>query len=262
MDTSRGPKRQQGAACVGRLGTWKYLRYQVLSSTIDLMGTYYQDDFVTLYHDDCLENQNWKFADVLVTDPPYGRAWKQGDTNTARGWANSTHAGILNDSTTGVRDAVLGIWGAMKPALAFGDLMLEPPANTKHVLIYDKGTDAGFTGAVGGYRRNVEAVYLIGKGWGSGLGGRSAVVSTAKSAGGNLARTTGHPHTKPSDVMEALVAYAPPGTIADPFAGSGSTLIAAKNLGRKAIGVELDERYCEIAAKRLSQDLLELDWTA
>lgn len=227
-----------------------------------MIKPYYQDDYVTLYHGKAEECPAWLTVDVLITDPPYGRDWKQGDTRSVYGWASDKHQGILNDGTTAVRDAALTAWGIEKPALAFGDLMLEPPANTKHVLIYDKGNDAGFTGAIGGYRRNAEAIYLIGKGWGSGLGGRSAIVSTLKSAGGNLARTTGHPHTKPSDVMEALVAYSPPGTIADPFAGSGSTLVAAKNLGRKSIGVELDERHCETAAKRLSQDLLELEWTA
>ena len=217
---------------------------------------YYQDDYVTLYHGKHEDHPEWLTADVLVTDPPYGRAWKQGDTNKLRGWASDTHEGIANDSTTETRDAALTAWGD-RPALSFGDLMLAPPVGTKHVLIYDKGNDAGFTGAVGGYRRNVEALYLIGKGWGSGLGGRSAIVSTRVSAGGNLARTTGHPHTKPGDVMEALIRNAPAGTIADPFAGSGSTLLAAKNLGRRAIGVELKERYCEIIAKRLSQEVLD-----
>lgn len=221
------------------------------------MNPYYADDLVTLYHGDCRELTAWLEADVLVTDPPYGRAWKQGDTRSVYGWAADNHAGIANDSTTEARDAALAMWGD-RPAFVFGDLMLAPPLGTKHVLIYDKGHDAGFTGAVGGYRRNVEAIYLIGPGHGSGLGGRSAVVSTRSSAGGNLARTTGHPHTKPLDVMGALINDGVPTdkAVADPFAGSGSTLFAAKCLGRRTIGVELDERYCEIAASRLAQDTL------
>lgn len=220
------------------------------------MNPYYQDDKVTLYLGNCLEVNGWLSADVLVTDPPYGRAWRQGDTGSRRGWVSDRHDGIVNDATPEARNRALQVWGD-KPALMFGDLMLPPPGGVKHVLIYDKGNDAGFTGAVGGYRRNVEAIYLIGRGWGSGLGGRSAVVSTRKSAGGNLARTTGHPHTKPGDVMEQLIHAAPVGIIADPFSGSGSTLLAARNLGRKAIGVEIEERYCEIAAKRLDQMCLD-----
>jgi len=220
------------------------------------VSAYYSDDYVTLYCGRCEDHQDWLSADVLVTDPPYGRAWKQGDTRSAFGWASDRHAGIANDESTATRDAALEIWGS-KPALTFGDLMLPPPMGTKHVLIYDKGEAAGFAGAVGGYRRNVEAIYLIGKGWGSGLGGRSAIISTGVAVNGNLQKSTGHPHTKPIGVMEALIMWSPKGVIADPFAGSGSTLVAAKNLGRKVIGVELEEKYCEVIAKRCQQEVLD-----
>ena len=221
------------------------------------MKPYYEDPFVTLWHGDCLELADlWTGADVLVTDPPYGRAWQQGDTGSARGWASDRHEGIANDIDTAARDSAMAAWGE-RPAILFGDMLIAPPRGARIPLVYDKGSDAGFMGAVGGYRRNVEGIYLVGPGWGSGLGGRSAVVSTRASAGGNLARKTGHPHTKPQDVLEELIRNAPPGVIADPFAGSGSTGVAAKALGRRAILVELEERFCEIAARRLSQDVLD-----
>ena len=68
----------------------------------------------------------------------------------------------------------------------------------------------------------------------------------------------GHPTPKPVGLMERLIGRCPPGVIADPFAGSGATLLAARNLGREVIAVEIEEKYCEGMALRLSQQVFDL----
>jgi site-specific DNA-methyltransferase (adenine-specific) len=223
-----------------------------------MSAPYWQGDGISLFLGDCREIDAWLEADVLITDPPYGRAWRQGDLlGHARNAASTT--GIANDDTTATRDAALERWGKTRPAVMFGDLMLEPPPNTKLVCVYRKPFDAGLRGAMGGVRRDAEAIYLINK-WKSGIGGRSSVfassISLVGGTGGLVAKNGGHPHTKPGDVMAELISLTD-GVIADPFAGSGSTLLAARSQGRPAIGVELEERYCEIAARRLDQGVLE-----
>lgn len=226
------------------------------------MKPYYEDDWVTLYHGDCLELADvWTGADVLVTDPPYGRAWRQGEIKENRyvkAMNSASRAGIANDSSTEFRDGALAAWGN-KPFVCFGDLMLPPPPGTKLVCVYHKGAaNAGLRGAIDGIRRDAEAIYLGGQ-RSSGIGGRSSVFKFDGAISGSQGITalTGHPHTKPVGLMETLIELSPPGVIADPFAGSGSTLIAARNLGRKVIGVELEERYCEVIVKRLQQQTFD-----
>ena len=76
---------------------------------------------------------------------------------------------------------------------------------------------------------------------------------------GVLQANRNHPAEKPIEVMAKLIGKHPAGIVLDPFMGSGSTLLASKDLGRKAIGIEIEEKYCEIAAKRMSQSVMNLD---
>lgn len=225
-----------------------------------MTAPYYEADGITLYHGDCLEVTEWLVADVLVTDPPYGIAWSKpkGWTNSTGGGSSPGHAGIAGDATTAARDSALLAWGSDRPAIVFGALQEDGrPAGTRQTLIYAKSDDAGIRGTFGGFRRDVEAIHLVGP-WRCGVGGRSSVLRSGARVAGprGLGYMHGHPHTKPLDVLEQLIQACPPGTIADPFAGSGSTLLAARNLGRPAIGVEIEERYCELIAKRLAQGVL------
>ena len=216
-----------------------------------MMEPYYADDLVTLYLGDCREVTGWLAADVLVTDPPYGRGTNQSG-GTRRQKPEYQAFAIANDKDTGVRDAALTAWGN-RPAVVFGDLMLAPPHGSKQVLIHEKAPDSGWRSTLG-FRRNAEAVYLLNLP--CKYGGRSCILRSGNRGQSHLVTRSGHTHAKPVDVMETLIAACPPGVIADPFVGSGSTLVAARNLGRKAIGVEVDERYCETAARRLSQGVL------
>lgn len=229
------------------------------------MKPYYVDEHVTLWHGDCREVTEWLAADVLVTDPPYGRGEAGIDASnrtTGRTYCGTNnHAPIVGDEDTEVRDSALTLWGG-RPAVVFGDLRVATPSGIKQVAIYRKPPDAGMR-STAGFRRDVEAIYLMRLP--VGYGGASSVISTnARLIGGTEgpAGRYGHPHAKPVDVMETLISHCPPGVVADPFAGSGSTLVAARNLGRHAIGVEIEERYCELIARRLSQDVLPIGGAA
>jgi len=206
---------------------------------------YYQDDYVTLYHADCLENPElWTGADVLVTDPPYGIGYQSGRVR------DRSDNPIAGDKSTDVRDKAFQMWGE-KPALLFGRWNISWPSPPRHRLIWSKAPDPGMGDLRFPWGNSDEEIYVYGKGW---TGTRGPNILTVPKPPVN--DRPNHPTPKPVPLMELLIQKCPPGVIADPFVGSGSTLVAAKHLQRHAIGVELEERYCEITANRLSQEVL------
>ena len=217
------------------------------------MQPYYADDLVRLFLGDCREVTDWLAADVLVTDPPYGIGWSRGKRAATHNPAG--HTGIAGDKDTSARDAALMIWGE-RPALVFGSLRAQYPDGWKRMLVFRKPlVGGGLYGNRMPWLTNWEPVFALGA-WPDQTPSLDSVISTSeRSVSGYSGYVTRyqHPHAKPVDVMETLISACPDGVVADPFAGSGSTLVAARNLGRSAVGVEIDERYCERAALRLSQ---------
>jgi DNA modification methylase len=221
------------------------------------MKPYYEDDLVTLYHGDALEVAEWLGADVLVTDPPYGMDYTGFGGRKGEPRRNTGRLAIANDLGVEVRDAAVEAWGP-KPALVFGRWNIARPSGTRMRLIWDK-TPCGFMGDLampwGGAE---EEIYVLGSGF---VGKREANIIRAQTLMSSDARRPDHPTPKPVALMEALIAKCPPGVIADPFAGSGATLIAARNLGRRAIGVEMEQKYCDLIVSRLAQQAFDFgDW--
>lgn len=219
------------------------------------MSPYYEDRQVTLYHGDCLEVKEWLQADVLVTDPPYGIAYSP-NKGSYKGAGSQVRLPniIANDLSTDARDAVLKEWGDA-PAVIFGSWRAQRPEETRHRLIWwKKGQAPGPLNAA--FMSQDEEIYIIGDGFRKSSPPMRSVIATSEARSLAVA-TIGHPTPKPIGLMESLIDRCPPGVIADPFAGSGATLVAARNLGRQAIGVELEEKYCEIIATRLSQQAFD-----
>lgn len=207
---------------------------------------YYEDDFVRLFVGDCRDVRAWLDADVLVTDPPYGVAYV---SNQSR--YGSTEP-IDGDDTPELRDDVLGMWGD-RPALVFGKWTIDRPTATRQRLIWDKGDSPGSGDITMPWGPGEEEVYVLGDGF---TGRRRTNVLRHQMLGSMAKDRPNHPTPKPVGLMLDLVSYCPPGVIADPFAGSGPTLRAAKMLGRRAIGVEKRSDYAAEAAAFLAQETM------
>ena len=246
------------------------------------MTPYYQDDAVTIYHGEALGLVPLlPLFDAIVTDPPYSTGGMyRGDRmqSTVAKYVSSDTAAPRQEFTGDNRDqrsylAWVTLWmtAALQRAKAgsvaclFTDWRQLPTTTDalqaggwiwRGVAVWDKTLKA--RPAAGQFTSQAE--YIA---WGTcgptevrQLGYQIPGVFRAP-APDNADRD--HITQKPLEVMRWVMdAIAPGGLVVDPFMGSGTTLVAAKESGRRAIGIEIEERYCEIAATRCSQEVLGL----
>lgn len=233
------------------------------------MRPYYADDHVTIYHGDCREVlPNVSACEVLLTDPPYSSGGSQEAAKSAGsiGTRSSEVIAYDNLSTRGYRNLMREVlrWANQcDEALVFTDWRMWIESydavegagwRVRNMLVWDK-----MQMGMGMPFRNQHELVVYGK--------RSPAAITSGKCGNVIAcRRSGnanHPTEKPVDLLCAMLrTCVNTGTVLDPFMGSGTTLVAAKSLGRRAVGIELEERYCEIAAERCRQDVLDFGGAA
>jgi site-specific DNA-methyltransferase (adenine-specific) len=224
------------------------------------MQPYYQDDACTIYHGDCREIlPQLGQVDHVITDPPYSeRTHKGARTRSGEGGGEVliSFAHIEFDALRSLLDSIdVSRWVVMTcDLLHAAQLMISPPNNLEFVRLgvwVKPNPTPQFTGdrPAQGFEQ-VVILHPSGKKRWNG-GGYPAVWTCNKICGR-------HPTEKPMELYTRFIEqFTDEGeTILDPFMGSGTTLEAAKLMGRKAIGIELEEKYCEIAANRLRQEVL------
>lgn len=211
------------------------------------MTPYYQDDSVTIYHGDCRELvETLPHRAALVTDPPYGiRAdsvqAQRANTQRGKALARSRDYGV---SSWDSQPADIRPWLRFKQHVIWGGNHFGlPPASGW--LVWDKETGTnGYADCELAWTDLPMAIRRFRFQWMGMLQ--------------QISEERYHPTQKPAPVMRWSIGFTDQLLIIDPFMGSGTTLRAAKDLGRKAIGIEIEERYCEIAAKRMAQEVLAL----
>ena len=221
------------------------------------MKPYYEREGIAIYHGDCRDvlptlRRN---IDAIVTDPPYAIP-----TVVAQGRQVTRNVGDLSVVEAGLA-ALLG--AAARLLLPTGRIFVFCDGTSYPVVFrvlygtFGQGLLVWDKGQIGMGRDFRKSHELIAHGWlpdtpvfTDGLG-RADVLKVSPVP----PELRDHPAQKPVGLIYQLLAVSGP-MILDPFMGSGTTLRAAKDLGRQAIGIEIEERYCEIAAKRLAQDVL------
>ncbi len=223
---------------------------------MSLPAPYYSENGITIYHGDCREIlPHLEPVDLVLTDPPYGikadsEMHKKGGQQYGNAAAPKRHYMATNwDVKPPARWLLEQIIEKCRHAIFWGGNYFELPP-CRCVLVWDKdnGSNA-FADCELAWTNFDKPVRKIRHLW-SGM--------LQENMGKKEFRE--HPTQKPLEVMKWAIEQAPPEcmTILDPFMGSGTTMRAAKDLGRKAIGIEIEEKYCEIAVKRLTQEVLQL----
>ena len=211
------------------------------------MKPYYDDGNCVIYHGDCRDVMPGLSGDVVICDPPYGNGTDYASFDDTQD----------NLTALAVETFPLMLEVAQRVAITPGVANMSLWPRPKWTLCWYNPAGAG-SGPWGFCTWQPVLVYGTDPYLALGLGRRPDGIthSEASDRAGNLA----HPCPKPLDFMRWLIIRMTadqPSVIVDPFMGSGTTLRAAKDLGRKAIGIELEESYCEIAAKRLGQEVLD-----
>jgi site-specific DNA-methyltransferase (adenine-specific) len=208
---------------------------------------YYQDEHygITIYHGDCREIlPTLEPVDLVLTDPPYGM-------NFVSNHRVIKHSSIVGDNFLPIDLIQMAINKANNAAYVFcrWDNLSDMP-QPKSVLAWVKN-NWSMGDLLHEHGRQWEAICFYANS-GHSFIKRIPDVLYAKRTG-NIE----HPTQKPESVIGQLIESNYGNTILDPFMGSGTTLVAAKQLNRKAIGIEIEEKYCEIAVKRLQQSVFE-----
>lgn len=210
------------------------------------MTPYYQDDAVTIYHGDCREILPGlpKF-DLVLTDPPYGINLNKHRNNNGQDWY------VHGDKDQQAGFEALAMLDDL-PTAVFAHCMKPWPGPWRQFLVWDKGPAVGGGGDVSKcWKQSWELIQI--RNTPPLNGPRDEGVIRHHISPQDLQY---HPTQKPLGLLIYLIQKIPSTLILDPFMGSGTTLRAAKDLGKKAIGIEIEEKYCEVAAKRMAQEVL------
>lgn len=223
------------------------------------MKPYYEDKSCTIYHGESLELIDNIFGfDLVIADPPYNFTTASAGCGKLNPWADLCNSAYWFSAwQKKILEKLELPKGALWQFCNWRSLPMVTKAifdigrQIESLLVWDKNWIG--PGGQRGLRPSYELVSLICT---KDFSLQDRGIPDIKKSQWSSTKPHGHPAEKPIELISWLIKISTGQTILDPFMGSGTTLRAAKDLGRKAIGIEMEEKYCEIAAKRLEQESL------